>query len=65
VLNKHYCPIVLLLVFEKPAKEKQREAGGAVPQKSAKPPIDTREELAKLAKVFRFVRKCVVLVQYQ
>jgi len=33
------------------AKEKQRESGGAVPQKSAKPPIDTREELSKLAHV--------------
>ena len=33
------------------AKEKQKESGGAVPQKSAKPPIDTREELAKSAKV--------------
>lgn len=26
------------------AKEKQRESGGAVPQTSAKPPIDTRAE---------------------
>jgi len=29
------------------AKEQQQEAGGAVPQKSAKAPIDTRDELAK------------------
>jgi len=29
------------------AKEKQQEAGGAVPQKSAKAPIDTRDELSK------------------
>jgi hypothetical protein len=33
------------------AKEKQVESGGAVPQKSAKPPIDTRAELATLAGV--------------
>jgi len=33
------------------AKEKKIESGGAVPQKSAKPPIDTREELAKVAGV--------------
>ncbi len=33
------------------AQEKRRESGGAVPQKSAKPPIDTRKEVAKLAGV--------------
>jgi len=33
------------------AKEKQKESGGAVVQKSAKPPIKTRDELAKLAGV--------------
>jgi len=33
------------------AKEKQRDSGGAVPQKSAKPHIDTREEIAKEAMV--------------
>ena len=33
------------------AKEKQRESGGAVPQISAKPPVDTRKEVAKLAGV--------------
>ena len=38
-------------VFEEKAKEKQREAGGTVPQKSAKPPIETRNEIAKLAGV--------------
>ncbi len=32
------------------AKEKQKEGGKEkVPQKSAKPPVDTREELAKIA----------------
>ena len=31
------------------AKEKQVQSGGAVPQKSAKPAIETREELARLA----------------
>lgn len=36
------------LIAEK-AKKKQREAGGAVPQISAKAPIDTREELASIA----------------
>ena len=38
-------------VFEEKAKEKQREAGGTVPQKSAKQPIETRNEIAKLAGV--------------
>ena len=33
------------------AKEKQKEAGGAVRQKSAQPEIKTREELAKIAGV--------------
>ena len=33
------------------AKVKQIKAGGALPQKSAEPPIETREELAKPAKV--------------
>jgi hypothetical protein len=33
------------------AKENQRAAGGAVPQKSAKAPVDTRAELAKTAGV--------------
>ena len=37
--------------IEEKAKEKQREAGGAVPQKSAKALIDTREEIAHLAGV--------------
>ena len=38
------------LISEK-AKVKQIESGGAVPQKSAKPPIDTRAELATIAGV--------------
>ncbi len=33
------------------AKEKQKEAGGAVPQKSAKAPVNTREEFAKIVGV--------------
>jgi len=33
------------------AKAKQREGGGAVPQISAKAPIDTREQLARAAGV--------------
>jgi hypothetical protein len=33
------------------AKANQRAAGGAVPQKSAEPPVDTREALAKLSGV--------------
>jgi hypothetical protein len=33
------------------AKEKQRKSGGAVPQKSAEPPIDTRKKIADIAKV--------------
>ena len=38
-------------VFSKKAKEKQKESGGAVPQISAKPPIETRKELSKVAAV--------------
>ena len=38
-------------LFQDKAREKQRESGGAVPQKSAKPPIDTRKELANVAGV--------------
>ena len=38
-------------VISEKAKEQQRDAGGAVPQKSAKPPIDTRQEIAKAAGV--------------
>lgn len=33
--------------YKEKAKEKQIESGGAVPQKSAKPPIETRQEIAK------------------
>ena len=33
------------------AKKKQRDSGGAVPQKSAEPPLDTRAELAREAGV--------------
>jgi hypothetical protein len=36
------------------AKEKQKQSGGPVPQKSAKPVVDTREELAKLASSPRY-----------
>ena len=38
-------------IFKKKAKEKQKESGGAVVQKSAEPPIETRQELAKTAHV--------------
>jgi DNA modification methylase len=38
-------------VFSERAKEKQKESGGAVPQISAKPPIETRKEVAKVANV--------------
>jgi N6-adenosine-specific RNA methylase IME4 len=38
-------------VFSAKAKEKQKEAGGSVPQKSAEAPIETRKELAKVANV--------------
>jgi len=38
-------------VFKERAKEKQKESGGAVPQISAKPPIETRKELGKIANV--------------
>ena len=47
------CKLALLLkpVIQEQAKAKQREAGGAVRQKSDKPPIDTKKELAKIAGV--------------
>lgn len=38
-------------VIAEKAKDNQRASGGAVPQKSAKPPIETREEIAKAAGV--------------
>lgn len=38
-------------VFRVKAKEKQKESGGALPQKSAEPPIETRKEIAKIANV--------------
>jgi N6-adenosine-specific RNA methylase IME4 len=38
-------------VFSAKAKEKKKEAGGAVRQKSDKPEIDTKKELAKVANV--------------
>ena len=38
-------------VFRAKAKEKQKEAGGALPQISAKAPIETRKELSKVAAV--------------
>ena len=38
-------------VFSKKAKEKQKEAGGAVRQKSDKAVIDTKKELSKVANV--------------
>jgi N6-adenosine-specific RNA methylase IME4 len=38
-------------LFKHKAKQKQIESGGAVPQKSAKPPIETRQEIAKVAQV--------------
>jgi N6-adenosine-specific RNA methylase IME4 len=38
-------------VFSVKAKEKQKEAGGSVPQKSVKAPIDTQKEVAKVANV--------------
>ena len=41
------------------AKDKKRESGGAVPQKSAKPPIDTRKQLADLARVSTDTRERV------
>lgn len=36
-------------IYKAKAKEKQVRAGGALPQKSAEPPIETREEVAHLA----------------
>lgn len=38
------------LIMEK-AKRKQKESGGPAPKKSAEPPFETRQELAKLARV--------------
>jgi hypothetical protein len=47
------------------AKEKQAESGGAVPQKSAKPPIETRKELAKVAGVSHDTISKVEKIQQQ
>jgi hypothetical protein len=38
-------------IISQKAKEKQQKAGGALPQKSAEAPIETRKELAKIANV--------------
>ena len=38
-------------LLKEKAKEKQKSAGGAVPQKSAKAPVETRKEIAAAAKV--------------
>ena len=43
--------LLLKPAIEEKAKEKQRESGGAVVVKSAKPPIHTRAEVAKIAGV--------------
>ena len=46
---KHLCrDLYLEQLKEAKAKEKQREAGGPVPQKSVKPPVDTQKEIAKI-----------------
>jgi len=49
--NRSILALKLEDMFRTKAKEKQKESGGAVPQKSAKPPIDTRKELSKIAGV--------------
>lgn len=38
-------------VYQERAKRHQQESGGAVPSKLTEPPIDTREEIAKVAGV--------------
>ncbi len=38
-------------MFKDQGKTKQKQAGGALPQKSDKPPIDTKKEVAKIANV--------------
>jgi hypothetical protein len=38
-------------MFRAKAKENQKASGGAVPQKSAEPAIETRAEVAKVAGV--------------
>lgn len=43
--------LLLRPAIEEKAKEKQKEGGGPVPQKSVEPPIDTQKEIAKLAGV--------------
>ncbi|MDX5584302.1 MAG: DNA methyltransferase [Aureibaculum sp.] len=53
ISNYQRAELALLLkpIIAEKAKEKQIESGGAVPQKSAKPTIDTRKEIAKQAGV--------------
>ena len=54
--------LLLKPAIEEKAKEKQKEAGGPVPQKSAKAVIDTRQEIANLAGVSHdTVRKVEVI----
>lgn len=48
-VQKARMALLLKGVTAEKAKEKQRASGGAVPQKSAKPVIDTRKELARIA----------------
>jgi hypothetical protein len=48
-LDRGRLALLLKPIIEAKAKERQRESGGPVPQKSAEPPIETREELAKVA----------------
>ncbi len=51
--------------IEAAAKEKQKESGGAVPQKSAKAPIDTRKEVAKAAGVSHdTIRKAEHIIEH-
>jgi N6-adenosine-specific RNA methylase IME4 len=53
-INKYQRAVLALRLedlFKEKGKQKQRDSGGSVPQKSAKPPIDTRKEIAKEAKV--------------
>ena len=51
--QKAQMALKLKSLIEKKAKEKQREAGGAVPKKSDKPPVDTLQVLSKVGGVSR------------
>ena len=65
-LNKYQRSVLALQledIFRGKAKEKQKESGGAVVQKSAEPPIETRQKLAETANVSHDIIAKVKVIQ--